>query len=383
MAVNDYTTDIRDIRFVLHDQLGVADALTGHEAFEEIDQDLVDSVLEAAHEIASEVLWPINATGDQQGCTLDSEGNVTTPKGFPEAYALCGENGYCGLTSSEELGGMGMPHVVGCAVSELFTGANASFSMYPGLSHAAGNLLAHFLDEELRGMVCEKLFSGQWAGTMCLTEPGAGSSVGDNRTQAVPTDKPGVYHLTGEKIFISGGDHDLTENIAHLVLARLPGAPAGTRGLSIFLVPKFLFDNEGNLGERNDVYVTGIEEKMGIHASATSSLALGSKGTCEGILIGEEGQGIRIMFHMMNQARLEVGIQGLSGASMAYEQAKAYARERIQGTPVETKMDPNAEPVTINQHPDVRRMLMWQKVHVEAMRSFVYTVCLQIDQIEH
>jgi alkylation response protein AidB-like acyl-CoA dehydrogenase len=383
MSVNSFITDLRDIRFVLHEQLGVSEALADIEQYEDFDKDFFDSIIDAAHEVCGEVLWPINASGDQEGCHFDGKGNVTTPAGFKEAYTLCAENGYCGLTSDEDYGGMGMPHVIGCVVSELFTSANPSFSMYPGLSHAAANLLAEFFREDLRTLVCTKMFSGEWCGTMCLTEPGAGTSVGDNRTKAVPTDKPGVYRLTGEKIFISGGDHDLTDNIIHLVLARTPGAPNGTRGLSIFAVPKFFFDEEGNIGERNGIFVTGIEEKMGIHASSTCSLALGANQTCEGFLIGEEFQGMRIMFHMMNQARLEVGIQGLAGAAVAYNQSLAYAKDRIQGSPVEAKMDPDAEPVTINQHPDVRRMLMWQKVHVETMRSFIFTVGLQIDQMEH
>ena len=383
MSVNSFITDLRDIRFVLHEQLGISEALSNIEQYEDFDREFFDSVIDAAHDICGEVLWPINAPGDQEGCHFDGEGTVTTPAGFKEAYNICSENGYCGLSSDEDYGGMGMPHVIGCAVSELFTSANPSFSMYVGLSHAAANLLAEFFREDLRSLMCTKMFSGEWCGTMCLTEPGAGTSVGDNRTKAVPSDKPGVYRLTGEKIFISGGDHDLTENIIHLVLARTPGAPNGTRGLSIFAVPKFFFDEDGRIGERNGIFVTGIEEKMGIHASSTCSLALGANQACEGFLIGEEFQGMRIMFHMMNQARLEVGIQGLAGASVAYNQALAYAKDRIQGSPVEAKMDPDAAPVTINQHPDVRRMLMWQKVHVETMRSFIFTVGLQIDQMEH
>jgi alkylation response protein AidB-like acyl-CoA dehydrogenase len=380
MGVNDYRADRRDIHFVLHDQLNINDILAAFPAFEEMDQELIDSVIDAAIDMASDVLWPINRQGDREGCTFDGNGNVTTPSGFKEAYELCAESGYCGLIAPEEYGGMGMPQVVGCVVSELFTAGNTSFSMYPGLTSSAGSVAANFLPQELRETVCTLMFAGTWGGTMCLTEPGAGSSVGDNRTQAIATDHPYRYMLKGEKIFISGGDHDLTENIMHLVLARTPEAPKGTRGLSLFLVPKFHFDDEGNSGERNGVFVTGIEEKMGIHASATTTLVLGADIPCEGILLGEEGQGMRIMFHMMNEARLEVGIQGLAGASVAYQQALAYSQERIQGTPIEKRTDPDASPVSISQHPDVRRMLMWQKVHVETMRSLVYTVGLQIDQ---
>jgi alkylation response protein AidB-like acyl-CoA dehydrogenase len=285
--------------------------------------------------------------------------------------------------ASPDLGGLGMPQSLGACVSELSTGANMGLATYPGLAASAGSLLSHYAPEPLRTLVCTKMFSGEWGGTMCLTEAGAGSSVGDNRCKALPTEEPGVFELTGEKVFITGGDQDLTDNIMHLVLARTPGAPAGTKGISIFLVPKYWFDMDGTMGDRNGAYVEKIEEKMGLHGSATCVLSLGARGRCRGWLLGKENQGMAIMFHMMNEARIQVGAQGLAGAAAAYQNALTYARTRVQGQPVERFGDNTAASVTIVNHPDVRRMLMWQKVHVETMRSFVYSLANRLDRAEN
>lgn len=378
MSATAFTSDLRDIRFVLFEQLDITGSLSKYEPFAELDNDLCDSMIDEAYRIAQDVLDPANKNSDRQGCRFDGEGNVKAPDGFKEAWSLMADGGWFALSAPMEYGGMGMPNALASGVGELFTAACMSFALYPGLTRAAANLLVQFGADSYRGLVCERMFTGQWAGTMCLTEPGAGSSVGDNRTKATPA-ADGAWNIEGEKIFISSGDHDLTENIMHLVLARTPGAPAGTKGLSLFLVPKFMFDDAGNLGERNGAVVSGIEEKMGLHGSATCSLVFGASGPCTGYLIGEECQGIQIMFMMMNEARLEVGFQGLAGAAAAYQNSLHYARERVQGTDIRKFGDPNAPRVPINQHPDVRRMLMWQKVHVETMRSLIYETALRID----
>ena len=378
MSTNEYSADLRDIRFVLLEQLEMVEKLSPY--FEGLDTDVVDSFLDGALDMSVELLHPMNAPGDHHGCTLDGQGNVSTPEGYKEAWDALAENGFFSVSAPEKYGGLGMPHTIDVAMGEMFTGSCMAFALYPGLSRATANLLSHFGDEKYKDMACEKLFSGQWGGTMCLTEAGAGSDVGENRAKAIPRGD-GSYALTGEKIFISSGDQDLTENILHLVLARTPNAPKGTKGLGIFLVPKFLFDDEGNIGKRNDIFVTGIEEKMGIHGSATCTLSMGGNDECVGYILGGEQQGMQIMFTMMNEARIEVAVQGLAGASAAYEYAKAYAAERIQGSDISRFGDPDAPRVSINHHPDVRRMLMTQKVWVETMRSFIYTTAVLIDQM--
>lgn len=377
MSATLYSADLRDIRFVLFEQLETDKTLGGF--YTNYTAEDANGFLEAAYEMAQEVLHPINGPGDIQGCVFDpSTQSVRTPDGYKEAWDTLAEAGFYSISAPEEYDGLGMPHVLDVAIGEMFTGSCMAFALYPGLSRSAASLLRDYGDEAQRALIVGKLYSGEWSGTMCLTEAGAGSDVGANRAQAVKVSED-TYEITGEKIFISSGDHNLTENILHLVLARTPDSIDGTKGLSIFLVPKFLFDSEGNLGERNGIYVSGIEEKMGIHGSATCTLALGSNNKCIGYLLGEEQQGIEIMFHMMNEARLEVGIQGLSGASAAYQFAKSYAKERVQGSDIRRHREENPPKVAIIQHPDVRRMLMSQKVWVETMRSFVYTVASQID----
>jgi len=384
MSATDYCIDLRDIRFVLFEQLKVDETLKSMPRYAEFDRDLYETMLESAADLSKGVLAPLNKVGDRVGCTFDGNGNVTTPPGFKEAYKTIAESGLIAAGMSPDFGGVGLPHAIDVAMHEMLTGSNTAFNIYTGLSRAAANLLAtDYTPAWLKNIVVPKLVGGEWAGTMCLTEPGAGTAVGDNRTRAERTEDPLVYTLTGEKIFISGGDNDITANICHLVLARTPDAPPGTRGISIFLVPKFNFDANGTLGERNDIKVVGIEHKMGINGSATCSLALGSTGVCTGWRLGKEGQGMEIMFHMMNEARIGVGIQGLSTASTSYLNALSYAKDRVQGSAVESFKEADPPRITINNHPDVRRMLMSMKVQVETMRSLIYSVANRLDRADN
>ena len=384
MSATAYRPDLRDIRFVLFEQLDLIGSMSAFDRYADLDAEVCEQMLEEAARIAEEVVWPTNVIGDREGCQFDGQGNVTTPTGFKEVWDTLAEGGWISLAASEEYGGMQLPHLLDASVQEMMSAANMAFATYPGLTRAAAGLLAHYAPESVRSLVCTKMFSAEWSGTMCLTEAGAGSSVGDARTTATPTDEAGVYLIRGEKIFITAGDNDLVENTIHLVLARTPGAPVGTRGLSLFLVPKFAFDADGALGERNDAWVQSIEEKMGLHGSATTVLAFGTKTDgAHGILLGEEGQGMPIMFHMMNEARIGVGVQGLAGASAAYGMSLAYAKDRIQGTSIANFKDADAPRVSILEHPDVRRMMLWQKVHVETMRSFIYTLAMRLDRAEN
>lgn len=383
MSATAYTPDLRDIRFVLFEQLDVIGTLSGFARHGSLDQGTAEHMLEEAARISTDVLWSSNGSGDRIGCTLDSAGNVTTPPGFKACWDLLAEGGWLRLPQDEEYGGLGLPHLLDNAVQELFMSSNLGFATYPSLTRAAASLLSRYGPERFRTLVVTKMLSGKWSGTMCLTESGAGTSVGDARTMATPTATPGEYLVQGEKIFITGGDNDLAENIGHLVLARTPRAPAGTRGLSLFLVPKYLFDQDGRRGARNDAVVQKIEQKMGLHGSATTVLAFGTQSDgALGYRVGEEGQGMPIMFHMMNEARIGTGLMGLASAATAYGLARDYARERTQGTSLQRARDPDAEKVAIIEHPDVRRMLLWQKVHVETMRSFVYSLALRYDQAE-
>ncbi|MBT7091640.1 MAG: acyl-CoA dehydrogenase, partial [Bacteroidetes bacterium] len=292
------------------------------------------------------------------------------------------EGEWLALTDEPEVGGQGMPQTVASAVREYFVGANFAFMMYPGLTHGAAHLVKEFGTPEQKNIYLKNMLSGKWYGTMLLTEPGAGSDVGALTTKAVKNDD-GTYSITGEKIFISGGDHDLTENIIHPVLARIEGAPEGTKGISLFLVPKIRVNSDGSLGESNDVLCTGIEHKMGIHGNSTCSLSLGSNGNCVGTLLGEENKGMKAMFLMMNEARLMVGLQGFCCATSAYMYALDYARNRVQGKNLLETMNPEAKGVTIINHPDVKRQLMMMKVFVEGIRSLLYFVHYCADMAEH
>lgn len=375
--------DLADIEFVLFDQLRVHERLAGVQRYAELDRDVYAATLAEGAKIARDVLHPINAPGDRQGCRIDGEGNVTTPDGYPAAWNAFADGGWIAPHADPELGGAGMPLAIGLALNEMFSGACMAFMMYPGLTAAAARVVAGFGPESTRTAIAEKLFTGAWAGTMCLTESGAGSSVGDNRCRARATDTAGVYELEGEKIFISGGDQDLTDNIVHLVLARTDDAPAGTKGLSLFLVPKFWFGDDLVLGERNGARVLGIEHKMGINGSATCTLGLGTDGPCRGWIVGNESDGMRLMFQMMNEARIGVGVQGLATAAVAYNHSVAYAKERIQGSALRDYKEADPKRVAIIEHPDVRRMLMTQKVLVESMRALCYRLALEHDLAEH
>ena len=378
-----FSVDMEDIRFVLFDQLCVHDHLEGIEKYADFDVDTYNTMLDEAERLATEVLAPINANGDRQGCRLDDKGNVTTPDGFKEAWKTVAEGGWISVTAPQEAGGVGLPHAIGMAVTEMFIGASMAFWMYPGLTAAAARVLHQHGPEGKATEWAEMLFSGKWGGTMCLTEAGAGSDVGENRCKAHPTDREdGAYLLEGEKIFISSGDHDLTDNIVHLVLARTPGSGPGTKGLSLFAVPKFYVNEDLSLGERNDAVVVGIEEKMGIHGSSTCTLALGAQGPCLGWLVGHEHRGIEIMFLMMNEARIGVGAQGVAMAATAYNYALDYAKERLQGGSIDNFKDASAPRVPITAHPDVRRNLMTMKVLAETSRSLLYRLGTRYDIAE-
>ncbi len=384
MSATEYVVDLRDIKFVLFEQLKTDEQLAKVPRYKDFDRDMYDAVLDMAAELAVNTVAPVNKVGDRQGTRLDAEGNITTPDCFKPAYKAIAEAGLIAASMDPEHGGQGIPHVIDIATHEMLSGAATAFNMYPGLTRAAANLLTWpETPEWIRTTAVPRMLGGEWAGTMCLTEAGAGTAVGDNRAKAQPTGEAGVFHLTGEKVFISGGDNDLTSNLIHLVLARLPDAPPGTKGLSIFVVPKFMFDASGALGARNDAKVVGIEHKMGINGSATCTIALGATGTCVGYILGSPGQGMEIMFRMMNEARIGVGIQSIGVASAAYQNALAYCKERVQGSAVENFRDADPPRITINQHPDVRRMLLSMKCTVESMRSLIYSVANRFDKTHH
>jgi hypothetical protein len=379
VSSTSFAVDLQDIHFVLFDQLAMDRKLGAVEKFRDLDREVYEATLTETKRLAEEVLGPINRQGDREGCRLDGDGNVRTPRGYKEAWQTLASGGWVAVSAPAELGGGGLPFTMAMIVNEVLCGACMAFMMYPGLTAGAARVILEHGPEAMRVPFARNMFSGKWGGTMCLTEAGAGSSVGDNRCKAIPTDEPGVYLLEGEKIFISGGDQDLTENIVHLVLARTPSAGRGTKGLSLFMVPKFLVDADGNLGARNGAHVLGIEHKMGIHGNATCTLGLGARGPCKGWIVGQENQGIELMFLMMNEARIGVAAQGAAVASAAYAYARAYARERVQGQALRDARNPDAPSVTIDHHPDVRRMLMTQKVYSETMRSLLCKLALSFD----
>ncbi len=363
--------DRRDVDFVLHEQFKVSE-LSKNERFAEFNKKTVDLIVGEARNLAVKEILPTQKIGDHVGAKFEG-GKVTVPEEFHKAWDLFKEGGWLAMPEDQEYGGQGMPRLLSMAASDYLVGANYAFMMYPGLTHGAGKLVEEFGTEEQKKTFLKKMYTGEWTGTMLLTEPDAGSDVGALTTSA-KKNSDGTYSITGSKIFISGGEHDLSENIIHPVLARIEGAPAGTKGISLFLVPKFRVNADGSLGEFNDVVCTGIEEKMGIHGNSTCSLTLGGKGNCIGTLLGEENKGMRAMFLMMNEARLLVGLQGFSCATSAYLHALNYARERVQGKNLLQMMDPNAAGVPIIQHPDVRRQLITMKAYIEGMRSLLYYV---------
>jgi alkylation response protein AidB-like acyl-CoA dehydrogenase len=363
--------DRRDVDFVLHEQLKLEE-LSKHEKFADFNKKTIDLVISEARNLAVKELLPTQIDGDRIGARFEN-GNVTVPESFHKAWELFKEGEWLALSDSPEWGGQGMPVTLSMAANDFFIGANFAFMMYPGLTHGAGRLVQTFGTEKQKKLFLKKMFTGQWTGTMLLTEPEAGSDLGLLTTSAVKN-ADGTYSITGNKIFISSGDHDLAENIIHPVLARIEGAPPGTKGISLFLVPKIWVNDDGSLGKPNDVVCTGIEEKMGIHGNGTCSLSLGSKGNCRGMLLGQEHKGMSEMFQMMNEARLLVGLQGLAGASTAYLYAVNYARQRVQGRHLLKSFDREAPSVPIIQHPDIRRMLLTMKAHVEGMRSLLYYI---------
>ncbi|MBT3808654.1 MAG: acyl-CoA dehydrogenase [Rhodospirillaceae bacterium] len=374
--MSDYNAPVQDMQFIL-ENLCDMDGLRDLPVFAETTSDLVEQILNESARFTGEVVAPLNQTGDQQTSTL-SGSDVTTPDGFKEAYQAFVDGGWNGTPFEAEHGGMGLPWTLTTALQEMWQSSNLAWSLCPLLTIGAiESVIAHGAPE-LKEKFLEKLVSGEWTGTMNLTEPQAGTDLSLLKSRA---DREGDhYRIKGTKIFITYGDQDFTDNIIHLVLARLPDAPPGVKGISLFLVPKFLVNDDGSLGERNDAHVIGLEHKLGIHASPTCVIAYGENGDgAVGYLIGEEHDGLRCMFTMMNNARLNVGLQGVSIAERAYQHAVAYARERVQSAPVEG----GKESVTIIQHPDVRRMLMSMRAQTEAMRALAYYTNSALDRSRH
>jgi len=368
-----YQAPLDNIKFVLHDVLN-ADQLTEIPGYEEASADLVDQIIEEGAKLCEEVLFPINQSGDDEGCTWE-DGEVKTPKGFKEAYDAFAEGGWCGISADPEYGGMGLPMLVNTVMQEMICSANFSFGMYPGLSQGAYEALHVFGTDDQKQTYLPKLASGEWSGTMCLTEPHCGTDLGLIRTKAVPNGDES-FALTGTKIFISAGEHDLTDNIVHLVLAKLPDAPEGVKGISLFVVPKFLPKEDGSPGERNKVECGSIEHKMGIKASSTCVMNFED---AKAWLVGEPHKGLRAMFTMMNAARLGVGMQGLGIAEVAYQNALEYAKERLQMRALDGTKYPDkpADPIIV--HPDVRRMLLRSKAFCEGARALSYWTGLNLD----
>ena len=369
-----YSAPLKDMKFVLENIIDYNE-LVKLQPFEDATLDTVEAVLGEAGKFFSGVIDPLRMSGDREMSVLEN-GQVRTPEGFKEAYRQYVEGGWNGLASDPEYGGSGLPFVLACATAEMAGSANVAFSLCPMLTQGAVEAIGVHGTEEQKAKYLEKVITGEWTGAMCLTEPQAGSDVGALKTKAEPKGD-GTYRITGQKIYITYGDHDMADNIIHLVLARLPDAPAGTKGISLFIVPKILVNEDGSLGNRNDMRPVSLEHKLGIHASPTCVMSYGDNGECVGYLIGEENKGMRCMFTMMNHARLNVGIQGLSTAELAYQQAYAYAMERVQGR------TGKGENGTIIDHADVRRMLMLIKSQTEAARSLCYLNAKAIDIAHH
>ncbi|MDE1545237.1 acyl-CoA dehydrogenase [Dechloromonas agitata] len=372
--MSDYRAPIKDMRFVM-DEIAGFQQLSQIPAYAEATPDMADAILDEAAKFTREVLAPLNRVGDTQGCTWTPEG-VTTPDGWKEAYNAFREAGWSGITLPTEYGGQGLPNTLGIAVQEMVCSANLGFSLGPLLTSGAVEALLTCASDELKATYLEKMVTGEWTGTMNLTEPQAGSDLALIRSRAEPQ-ADGSYKVFGQKIFISYGDHDMTDNIVHLVLARLPDAPAGVKGISMFLVPKFMVNADGSLGARNDAHCVSIEHKVGIHASATCVMAYGDNGGAVGYLLGEPNRGLEYMFIMMNAARLGVGVQGIALGERAYQRALAYAKDRKQGRDALT----GEALVSIDKHPDVRRMLMLMKSRVEACRAMAYYTASLLDRV--
>jgi len=368
-----YNAPVKDIQFVLHDLLKVSEQdIPG---FDDLDRDFTSAVVEEAGKVASEVLHPLNVVGDTEGCVMEN-GVVRTPTGFRDAFEQLKDGGWTAMDCDPEYGGQGLPYVLHTAAQEPFVSANMAFNMYQGLTHGAYSAIhAHGSDAQKQTYL-PKMVSCEWTGTMNLTEPHCGTDLGLMRTKAVPSDD-GSYRISGQKIFISAGEHDLAENIIHLVLAKIPGGPEGIKGVSLFIVPKFLVNDDGSLGARNGVACGKIEEKMGLHGNSTCVM---NYDEATGYLIGEEHKGMRAMFTMMNEARLGVGLQGYAQAESAYQNAVAYANDRLQGRDVTGAKNPDGPADPLIVHPDIRRNLMDQKSFVEGARAFTYWGAYLIDR---
>lgn len=369
-----YTAPVRDMQFLLHDVLTIEN-YANLPGFSDASRDVVDQILETGAKFAEEVLFPLNKIGDEQGCVRNSDATVKTPDGFKEAYDQLVESEWLSLSADPQYGGQGLPNVVNVAINEMQSSANMAFSMYPGLTHGAYQALLAGGSEEQKQTYVTRMVNGGWSGTMNLTEPQCGTDLGLIKTKAVPQED-GSYKITGQKIWISGGEQDLTENIIHLVLARIEGAPEGIKGISLFVVPKYMVKEDGSLGDRNGMTCGGLEEKMGIHGNATCVMNYDG---ATGWLVGEENKGMRTMFVMMNEARLGVGLQGLAQSEIAYQNAADFARDRVQGRALSGPAAPEkpADPIIV--HPDVRRMLMDSRAFNEGARAFLYWTALHGD----
>lgn len=375
--MGQYVAPLRDMQFVLHELLGVEAELKQLPKYDEMDADIINQVLEEGGKFTAEVLFPLNHSGDREGCHHDKTTHeVTTPKGFKEAYKQYVEAGWAALSCDPEFGGQGLPLVVNNAFYEMLNSANQAWTMYPGLSHGAYECIHEHGTPEQKALYLPKLISGEWTGTMCLTEPHCGTDLGMLRSKAEPQ-ADGSYKISGAKIFISAGEHDMVDNIIHLVLARLPGAPEGSKGISLFIVPKFLSNEDGTLGARNPIFCGAIEEKMGIHGNSTCQMNLDE---AKGWLIGGPHKGLNAMFVFMNAARLGVGMQGLGLTEIAYQNALVYAKDRIQMRSLSGPKAPDrpADPIIV--HADVRRMLFTAKAYAEGARAFCAYVALQLDK---
>lgn len=372
-----YDAPVRDMRFILNDVLDI-NSYSNLPGFSELSDDLVDAILNEGAKFTKEVIHPLNMVGDEQGVVRNSDGSVKTPDGFPEAYKALTEGGWTSLDATPEFGGQGLPHVLGVAVNEMLSSSNMAFAMYPGLTHGAAAAIEEGGSQEQKEAYLPKMVSGEWAGTMNLTEPHCGTDLGMMKTKAIPQ-ADGTFKISGQKIWISGGENDFTDNIIHLVLAKIEGAPEGIKGVSLFIVPKFILDENGEPGERNACGCGGLEEKMGIHGNATCVMNYDG---ATGYLVGEPNKGMRTMFVMMNAARLGVGLQGLAQSEISYQNAVDFAKDRLQSRSVSGPKAPDkpADPVIV--HPDVRRMLMDQKAFNEGARAFAYWTMLQND-LEH
>lgn len=368
-----YTGPVKDMQFVLHDVLKVTE--TGIPGYDELDSDFTNAVLEEASKIAGDVLSPLNQIGDTQGCVLEN-GVVRTPTGFKAAFDQVRDGGWTALDCDPEYGGQGLPYLMSTAVGEMMSGANMAFNMYQGLTHGAYSAIHVHGTDAQKQTYCPKMVSCEWTGTMNLTEPHCGTDLGLMRTKAEPQDD-GSYKITGQKIFISAGDHDMSDNVIHLVLGKIVGGPEGIKGVSLFIVPKFIVNEDGSLGDRNAVSVGKIEEKMGIHGNSTCVMNYDG---ATGYLLGAEHKGMRAMFTMMNEARLGVGLQGYAQAEVAYQNAVAYANDRLQGRDVTGAKNPDGPADPLIVHPDIRRNLMDQKSFVEGARAFTFWGAHMIDK---